>query len=667
MLGLLGVLVGLPAAADGRAGTVRPRAAGPAAAVSPMGAPVSALQAQGDLGVSIKRLQATGDGRALATVALTGPAAEGPKLDAEAFTVTIGGRPAEVTRVQAPGTTPTQVSALLVIDTSNSMNTNDNIGKAKAAALNFVDQLEPGGQAGLLPFATAPAQPTVLTGDKAKLVPAIGRLHAAGETALFDAVTAAATVLRSHQAGQRAVILLSDGADTSSRRSLDDAVAAARKARVTVYAIGLNSGASLPGEALTKLAKQTGGRYIAANAADLGKLYTSLGQELYSQYRVEVEVPPGSGTERPVVVTVRAGSASASAGGVLFVPAAHGPVGLDQQSVPGLRGIEQRQVLYYIAALMFAAVLLLAWALMSPLPGGGKTYRELRQRLSQYSLTSALADDQPPSALGSSELLGKAAEMAESLIKRTHLEDTLLTRLELAGLKLRVAEFALFWLATALLLPLLLLALSRNLLIALAGVMLGALLPFVLLIIKATRRQRAFDEQLPDALQLLSGALQAGHSLLQAIDTAVKEAGEPMSVEFQRVLTEARLGMPLEEALDGMAKRMNSQDFEWTVMAVGLQRQIGGNLAELLNAVAQTMRERYSLKRQIRALSAEGRLSSYILSILPFVMFFLLLMFNSTFLSPLYSTPTGLVLLCAAAVLMITGIIWMKKITDIQV
>jgi tight adherence protein B len=102
-------------------------------------------------------------------------------------------------------------------------------------------------------------------------------------------------------------------------------------------------------------------------------------------------------------------------------------------------------------------------------------------------------------------------------------------------------------------------------------------------------------------------------------------------------------------------------------MAVGLQRQIGGNLAELLNAVAQTMRERYSLKRQIRALSAEGRLSSYILSILPFVMFFLLLMFNSTFLSPLYSTPLGFVLLSAAAVLMIIGIIWMKKITQIEV
>jgi tight adherence protein B len=125
--------------------------------------------------------------------------------------------------------------------------------------------------------------------------------------------------------------------------------------------------------------------------------------------------------------------------------------------------------------------------------------------------------------------------------------------------------------------------------------------------------------------------------------------------------------VPLEEALDGVAKRMNSKDFEWTVMAVALQRQIGGNLAELLNTVAQTIRERYSLKRQIRSLSAEGRLSSIILSVLPFLMFFALLMFNSTFLAPLYTTALGLAMLSAAAILMIVGILWMKKITNIEV
>ncbi len=647
LLGLLAALGAAPGAAEaagrappaGRPGAPDPGSAGAATGAGSLrqGSPAGAVQQQGPLGASIKRLVATGGGRAQATVALTGPAAEGVKLGPDAFSVTIGGRPAEVTRVEAPGAARTQVSALLLLDTSGSMKANDNIGRAKAAALRFVGQLEPGGRAGLLPFADRPAQASVLTSNGALLAPSIARLRAGGETALYDAVAAAAAAL-SRAPGERAVILLSDGADNRSLRTLDDAVAAAKRARVTVYAIGLSdSGASLPGDALTRLARQTGGRFVTTQGAELASLYTSLGQELYSQY-------------------------------LLLPAAAPAPVGLDQQSVPGLRGIERQQALYVIAALMFTAVLLLAWALMSPLPGGGKSYRELRQRLSQYSLSSTLADDPPPpSALGSSELLGKAAQVAESLIRRTNLEESLLTRLELAGLKLRVAEFALLWLASGLVLPLLLLALSRNLLIAFAGALLGVLAPFALLVLKAARRQASFDEQLPDTLQLLSGALQAGHSLLQAIDTAAKEAGEPISIEFQRVLTEARLGMPLEEALDGMAKRMNSQDFEWTVMAVGLQRQIGGNLAELLNAVAQTMRERYSLKRQVRALSAEGRLSSVILSVLPFVMFFLLLMLNPTFLAPLYSTPLGFVMLSGAAVLMIIGILWMKKITDIEV
>lgn len=627
-----------------------------------------AKQQQGQLDASLKRLVAIGGGRAQATVALTGPAAEGVKLGPDAFGVTLDGRPAEVTSVEAPGAGRTQVSVLLVVDTSGSMDANDNIGRAKLAALRFVGQLQAGGRAGLLPFADHPAQASVLTADRTLLARSIARLHAGGETALYDAVAAAAAQL-SKAPGERVVILLSDGVDNRSLRSLDDAVAAAKRARVTVYAIGLDSGVRLPGDALTRLARQTGGRFVAAKGAELARLYTTLGQELYSQYLVEVEVPPGGGRERNLVVSVRAGSARASAHGVLLLPAAApSPVGLDQQSVPGLRGIERRQALYVIAGLMFVAVLLLAWALMSPLPGGGKSYRELRRRLSQYSLTSALADDPPPpSALGSGEVLGKATQVAEALIKRTHLEESLLTRLELAGLKLRVGEFALIWLASGLAVPLLLLAVSRNLLVTFAGAMLGVLAPFALLVAQAARRQAKFDEQLPDTLQLLSGALQAGHSLLQAVDTAAKEAEEPISVEFQRVLTEARLGMPLEEALEGMAKRMNSKDFEWTVMAVGLQRQIGGNLAELLNAVAQTIRERYSLKRQIRALSAEGRLSSIILSVLPFVMFILLLLFNSTFLAPLYSTPLGLAMLSGAAVLMILGILWMKKITDIEV
>jgi tight adherence protein B len=116
-----------------------------------------------------------------------------------------------------------------------------------------------------------------------------------------------------------------------------------------------------------------------------------------------------------------------------------------------------------------------------------------------------------------------------------------------------------------------------------------------------------------------------------------------------------------------MAKRTRSVDFEWTVMAIRLQRQVGGNLAEVLSTVAQTIRDRYSLKRQIRALSAEGRLSSLILSILPILLFAALLAFNPLFLRPLYTTALGLAMMAGAALLMIVGVFWLKKITEIKV
>ena len=197
--------------------------------------------------------------------------------------------------------------------------------------------------------------------------------------------------------------------------------------------------------------------------------------------------------------------------------------------------------------------------------------------------------------------------MAETLVRRGNLEEAFLDRLEAAGLNMRVAEFVLISLGSAFIPPLLVLVLTRNFLLRHGGAA-GRGRPFLFLAVRASRRQAKFDEQLPSTLQLLSGALQAGHSLQQAVDTVVHEAGDPIAGEFQRVLTEARLGRPLEEAFEAMAKRTGSVDFGWTVMAIRLQRQVGGNLAEVLSTVSQTIRDRYSLKRQIKALSAEGRL-----------------------------------------------------------
>ena len=168
-------------------------------------------------------------------------------------------------------------------------------------------------------------------------------------------------------------------------------------------------------------------------------------------------------------------------------------------------------------------------------------------------------------------------------------------------------------------------------------------------------------------MQLLSGSLQAGYGFMQAIDTIVKEAPPPTSTEFGRVLTEARLGMPIEDALQTMADRMGSEDFRWVVLAINIQRQVGGNLAQLLSTVADTLREREQVRRQIKVLSAEGRLSAVILVILPFAIAGYIAVANPTYLKPLFKETFGHIMIAFALVMMTIGIFWMKKIIKIDV
>jgi tight adherence protein B len=210
-------------------------------------------------------------------------------------------------------------------------------------------------------------------------------------------------------------------------------------------------------------------------------------------------------------------------------------------------------------------------------------------------------------------------------------------------------------------------ALTGSFIGGLIGGALGALAPVVLLSSAKSRRQAKFMKQLPDTLQLLAGTLKAGYGVLQAIDTVVKEVEEPTAGEFQRALTEARLGLPLEDSLGDMAERVDSDDFRWVVVAMNIQRQVGGNLAELLETVAATLRGREQVRRSIDSLSAEGKLSAIILIALPFVILGFLLLTNAAYIAPLFTTAVGWLMLGGVSVLMIIGIIWIRNLIAIDV
>ncbi len=183
----------------------------------------------------------------------------------------------------------------------------------------------------------------------------------------------------------------------------------------------------------------------------------------------------------------------------------------------------------------------------------------------------------------------------------------------------------------------------------------------------ASKERKKFDNQLPDILTLLATSLRAGYSIMQAIEAVAAEAPGPSNREFGQTMAEIRLGRPMTEALGDIATRMESRDFEWVVMAIAIQREVGGNLAEVLQSVAETMLHRNRFRREVKALTAEGRLSMYIMLALPFVIALVISFLNPGYLVPLWTTLPGVVMVVTALMLMVIGALVMRKIVDIEV
>jgi tight adherence protein B len=220
----------------------------------------------------------------------------------------------------------------------------------------------------------------------------------------------------------------------------------------------------------------------------------------------------------------------------------------------------------------------------------------------------------------------------------------------------------------ALLLGLLLLfATGEQILPAIVGVAIGVIGPFMFLNIRESRRRNAFLAALPDTLQLIAGSLSAGYSLPQAVDVVVKEGNPAIAGEFNRALVETRLGQSVEDSLEGIATRMRSEDFGWVVMAIRIQRDVGGNLSEVLTTVADTLRDRERIRRQVDVLSAEGRLSAVILGGLPLLFAVYLITVRPDYIKVLWNDNIGITLLILGGVLLTVGILWLRKVVRVEV
>lgn len=178
----------------------------------------------------------------------------------------------------------------------------------------------------------------------------------------------------------------------------------------------------------------------------------------------------------------------------------------------------------------------------------------------------------------------------------------------------------------------------------------------------AARRRRQFDEHVPDTLQMLAGGLRAGHSLLRAVDAAAQESQPPMSEELSRIVNETRIGRDLGESLAEVARRTQSEDFSAIAQAIEIHREVGGDLAEVLDHLGDTVRDRNQVRGQIRALSAEGRMSAMVLMALPVVMFLGLTLTNPMYARTFFSTLPGYVMIAAAIVMLSLGGLWLKRL-----
>lgn len=597
-------------------------------------------------------------------VLVTVPAGVSVTLDGAALTV--GGAAAEDVTARVAGDGPRSVrrTTVLAMDTSDSMK-GARFAAAVAAAKSYLAAIPADVEVGIVSFDKKVHPVLAPTADRARAAQVLDGLTLAHGTALYDGVRAAVDALGSE--GQRTVLLLSDGRNTNAA-SLASATTAVQDAKVQLDAVAIDQKAGEL-DALRSLVTAGKGELVPADAAALDQAFRDEAAVLTRQVLVSARVPD-SATAREASVEVSlpvAGRDPLVASTYAVVreakPAKAKAVALSKAA----NSLQlPRTVMYGGLAAIGLGLLVLLTAALSMSGSGGST-RSIERRIAAYGPAAVLHKVQD--ARDSSFNLAQAKDAAASMLHRNKgLEARIEQRLEAAGSALKPAEWLLLHGAIAFLSGLVGLLLGGgSIFLLVVGLVLGGALPWWWLGHKQKKRVAAFNSGLADTLQLVAGSLSAGMSLAQALDAVVEEGTEPIAGEFKRVLIEARLGVPLEAALEGIAQRIESVDFAWVVMAIRIQREVGGNLAELLTTVAATLRERDYLRRQVKTLSAEGRLSAYILIALPIGMAAYLYLTRRAYIAPLYTTGLGFVMLAAFLVLLGLGWLMMTKIVKVEV
>jgi tight adherence protein B len=555
--------------------------------------------------------------------------------------------------------------AVLVIDASTSMRGRPEAA-AFAAAHAFAAQRKPQQQLAVVAYNLAPSVILPFTTDSQKINQSlVAEPPLAYGTHIYDAVVHALDLLRSAHIKAGSIVLLSDGQEarghheTGTHETEASASAAARAAHVRVFTVGLPSRLSKLG-ALQRLARDTGGRFSEASSiGQLSQIYDQLGSLLASEYLVRYRslVGPGKRVDVRVRVDRLDGVATTSYESPALRLAKVVKAPHHRSSVQ--RVWSSAGTMLLIVLIAAGLVGLGAMALLS-----GPRKGTIRGRMAEFvSVPPAGPDRARPTA----QLTEKMLEGTDSLFKGNTWWERFRWELNVAQISLPPEQIAVLTVLGTIVVLVFVKFVSGSLLLSLA---VAVFVPFVVrafLKRELARRRRNFAEQLPDNLQVLSSALRAGHSFVGALSVVVNDAPEPAKSEFGRVVADEQLGVPIENALRVVVERMENRELEQVALVAALQRSTGGNTAEVLDRVTETIRERFELRRTVQTLTAQGRMSRWVLTLLPLVLLLVISLVNPGYVSVMYDSTAGRILLVLAGICVTGGSFVIKRIVDIKV
>lgn len=584
----------------------------------------------------------------------------------------------EIGRMVIPATTSIEMpstasedaipdTAILVLDSSGSM-AGARMAAAEQAANTFITAMRPEVRIGVFAFNDRVRRLSAPTLDRASVRAEIDALKPDGDTALYDAIDSAVSSLP--MGANARVVVLSDGRDTVSTKTLAALRSTAATAGIPVDVVSIRPDAAELA-VLRAIAQATGGTVrTASSSSELTDAFAQASAEFGSRIRMQAVIPDdvnASGQTATATVAIDAEVIEDSV--QLPDSAALGAVSTQVSSSSESAALAPSPsmsdtLLPILLGLVVGLCLFLAGYVVIRSRHQRRTQARIEQVLryrtgaqhTSVTIQRTIGERQP-----------RFARLDAALARVSNTKRTAV-RLSAAEFDITPAAWLLLRLATAGVLALIASVLFRNVLLGLLlGVAVTWLVAALVLRLRASSRQRAFADALPDFLMLLASGLRAGLSFTHALESAAEEDRGEVGRQIRRALREVQVGASLDVALMECANRMENEDLRWTVTALAIQREVGGNLSSILDSAAATIKARFELRREVRTLSAEGRLSAYILVALPLGVFAFLAVFRRPYISLLWTEPLGIALLVGLVILMVIGWLWMRSIVRIKV